>query len=82
MKAAYRHIAPVATVQGSGGKRGELRTRARSAARVSSSAQAGDIIVSRTVKDLVAGSGIEFEDFGMHHLKGVPDPGQLYRVSG
>jgi pimeloyl-ACP methyl ester carboxylesterase len=38
------------------------------AARVSSMAAGGDILVSRTVKDLVAGSGIEFEDFGTHEL--------------
>jgi class 3 adenylate cyclase len=36
--------------------------------------------VSRTVKDLVAGSGITFEDFGTHTLKGIPDPWRLYRV--
>jgi hypothetical protein len=34
--------------------------------------------VSRTVKDLVAGSGIEFEDRGEHSLKGVPDKWQVY----
>jgi hypothetical protein len=37
-------------------------------------------VVSRTIKDLVAGSGITFEDFGTHVLKGVPDTWQLYRV--
>jgi class 3 adenylate cyclase len=42
---------------------------------------ADDIVVSRTIKDLVAGSGITFEDFGTHVLKGVPDPWQLYRVA-
>jgi hypothetical protein len=35
----------------------------------------------RTVKDIVAGSGIKFEDFGTHVLKGVPDDWQLYRVA-
>jgi class 3 adenylate cyclase len=40
-----------------------------------------DIVVSRTIKDLVAGSGISFEDFGRHALKGLPDAWQLYRVS-
>jgi class 3 adenylate cyclase len=43
-------------------------------------AAGGDILVSRTVKDLVAGSGIEFEDTGTHTLKGVPDTHQLFRV--
>jgi class 3 adenylate cyclase len=51
------------------------------AARVSGMAAGGDILVSRTVKDLVAGSGIEFEDFGTHALKGIPDEHQLYKVT-
>ena len=50
------------------------------AARVSGMAAGGDILVSRTIKDLVAGSGIEFEDFGTHTLKGIPDEHQLYKV--
>jgi pimeloyl-ACP methyl ester carboxylesterase len=49
--------------------------------RVASLGGADDIVVSRTIKDLVAGSGITFEDFGTHVLKGVPDPWQLYRVA-
>jgi len=51
------------------------------AARVSGMAAGGDILVSRTVKDLVAGSGIEFEDFGIHALKGIPDEHQLYKIT-
>jgi class 3 adenylate cyclase len=51
------------------------------AARVSGMAAGGDILVSRTVKDLVAGSGIGFEDFGVHSLKGIPDEHQLYKVT-
>ena len=51
------------------------------AARVSGMASAGEILVSRTVKDLVAGSGIEFEDFGTHALKGIPDVHQLLMVT-
>jgi len=51
------------------------------AARIADIAPAREIIVSRTVKDLVAGSGLVFEDFGVHALKGVPDDWQLYRVS-
>jgi hypothetical protein len=38
--------------------------------------------VSRTVTDLVAGSGIEFADRGAHALKGVPGEWQLYAVAG
>jgi class 3 adenylate cyclase len=41
-------------------------------ARVSAKAGAGEVLVSSTVKDLVAGSGIEFEDRGVHRLRGVP----------
>jgi class 3 adenylate cyclase len=41
-------------------------------ARISALAGAGEVFVSSTVKDLVAGSGIEFEDRGVHQLKGVP----------
>jgi class 3 adenylate cyclase len=50
-------------------------------ARVSSQAKAGEVLVSSTVKDLVAGSGIEFEDRGSHELKGVPGEWRLYAVS-
>jgi class 3 adenylate cyclase len=35
-------------------------------------AAAGEVLVSSTVKDLVAGSGLEFEDRGEHEFKGVP----------
>jgi len=50
------------------------------AARVMAAAGAGEIICSRTVKDLVAGSGFVFDDRGTHSLKGVPDGWQLYAV--
>jgi class 3 adenylate cyclase len=49
-------------------------------ARVSAAAKPGEVLVSGTVKDLVAGSGIEFEDRGMHELKGVPGAWRLYAV--
>jgi class 3 adenylate cyclase len=39
-----------------------------------------EVWVSRTVKDLVAGSGLSFDDAGEHELKGVPDRWRLYRV--
>ncbi len=51
-------------------------------ARVASLAGPGEILVSSTVKDLVAGSGLAFEDRGEHELKGVPDRWRLYRVVG
>jgi class 3 adenylate cyclase len=47
-------------------------------ARVGALANAGEVLVSRTVTDLVAGSGIEFEERGTHALKGVPGEWQLY----
>jgi class 3 adenylate cyclase len=47
---------------------------------VSSLAGPSQILVSQTVKDLVAGSGLAFEDAGEHDLKGVPDRLQLYGV--
>jgi class 3 adenylate cyclase len=50
------------------------------AARVASLAGANEVVVSRTVKDLVAGSRITFTDFGTHSLKGIPDEWQLYRA--
>ena len=51
-------------------------------ARVASHAGPSEVWVSQTVKDLVAGSGLTFEDAGEHELKGVPDPWRLYRVTG
>jgi class 3 adenylate cyclase len=50
------------------------------AARVLAQAGAGEIVCSRTVKDLVAGAGFAFADRGAHRLKGVPDSWQLYAV--
>ncbi|HTG46913.1 MAG TPA: adenylate/guanylate cyclase domain-containing protein [Actinomycetota bacterium] len=50
-------------------------------ARVGALAGASEVLVSQTVKDLVAGSGLTFEDAGEHELKGVPDRWRLYRVT-
>jgi len=50
------------------------------AARVAAMAGEDEVLVSSTVKDLVAGSGIRFEDRGAHALKGVPDEWRLYDV--
>jgi class 3 adenylate cyclase len=49
-------------------------------ARVAAIAQSGEVLVSRTVKDLVAGSGIELDDRGEYELKGVPGEWQLFAV--
>jgi class 3 adenylate cyclase/alpha-beta hydrolase superfamily lysophospholipase len=51
-------------------------------ARISSLASAGEVLVSSTVKDLVAGSGLRFEDRGEHQLKGVPDAWHLFALEG
>jgi class 3 adenylate cyclase len=48
------------------------------AARVAALAKEGEVLVSRTVRDLVVGSGLDFEDRGAHELKGVPDDWQIY----
>jgi class 3 adenylate cyclase/pimeloyl-ACP methyl ester carboxylesterase len=49
-------------------------------ARVGAAAGPSEVLVSQTVKDLVAGSGVSFEDRGERELKGVPDRWRLYRV--
>jgi class 3 adenylate cyclase len=51
-------------------------------ARVAALALPGEVLVSRTVKDLVSGSGIEFDDRGEQALKGVPGAWRLYAVRG
>jgi class 3 adenylate cyclase len=50
------------------------------AARVAAAAPAGGVLVSQTVKDLIAGSDIALEDRGVHRLKGIPDPSRLFAV--
>jgi class 3 adenylate cyclase/pimeloyl-ACP methyl ester carboxylesterase len=50
-------------------------------ARVSAAASGGEVLVSQTVKDLVAGAGGEFEERGEHELKGVPGTWRLYSVA-
>ncbi|HLX19021.1 MAG TPA: hypothetical protein VKR23_02610, partial [Gaiellaceae bacterium] len=50
-------------------------------ARISAMAQPSEVLVSSTVKDLVAGSGIEFDDRGVHALKGIADEWHLYAVT-
>jgi len=49
--------------------------------RVASNARAGEVLVSQTVRDLVAGSGIRFLDRGTHELKGIPGSWQLFAVT-
>jgi class 3 adenylate cyclase len=50
-------------------------------ARVSALAGRNDVLVSSTLRDLVIGSGLEFEDLGTHQLKGVPGEWHLFAVA-
>ena len=50
--------------------------------RIMSTAGRSEVLVSQTVKDLVAGSGLAFDEAGEHQLKRVPDRWRLYRVIG
>jgi class 3 adenylate cyclase len=50
------------------------------AARIMATANAREVVISRTVKDLVAGSGIEFDSMGEHSLKGLDEKWQLFKV--
>jgi class 3 adenylate cyclase/pimeloyl-ACP methyl ester carboxylesterase len=52
------------------------------AARVAGLAGSGEVLTSSTVKDLVAGSGLQFSDRGSHTLRGVPDQWRLFEVQG
>ena len=52
------------------------------AAQVEALADPGQVLVSRTVVDLIVGSGIEFADRGEHELRGVPGTWRLFAVEG
>jgi len=56
-----------------GGRRKARRIAVHTGARVAALAGAGEVLVSQTVHDLVAGSGIEFDDRGLHTLRGLGD---------
>jgi class 3 adenylate cyclase len=49
-------------------------------ARVAAAAGPGEVLVASTVRDLVAGSGLQFDDRGEHELKGVPESKRLFAV--
>jgi class 3 adenylate cyclase len=51
-------------------------------ARIVGDAEPGEILVSRTVKDLVAGSGLDLQDRGEHRLKDIPEPQRLFAMIG
>src|SRR5581483_8974427 len=50
-------------------------------ARVAAVAEPGEVLVTGTVRDLVAGSGLEFADRGARELRGIPGPWKLYALS-
>jgi class 3 adenylate cyclase len=50
------------------------------AARVAARAEAGEVLVSRTVADLIAGSDVQLTDRGEYDLKGIPEPWRLFAV--
>jgi len=65
------------------GRAGEVRGIAvHTGARVAALAGPGEILVSRTIRDLVAGSPIRLERRGTHELKGVPGPWEIFAVTG
>lgn len=50
-------------------------------ARIGAMARPGEVLTSRTVRDLSAGSGLRFQSVGSHHLKGLPEDTEVFRVS-
>ena len=50
-------------------------------ARIGALAGAAEVLASRTVRDLSAGSGLTFESLGVHRLKGLPEDTEVFRVS-
>jgi class 3 adenylate cyclase len=58
----------------------QVRVGLHTGARIAANAQPGEVLVSSTVKDLVAGSELTFEDHGTHELKGIPGEWRLFAV--
>ena len=90
VRAIQREAAPLGLRLHAGVHTGEVervgRTAVRgvavhTAARIAALASSTEVFVSATVKDLVAGSGLTFEDRGVHTLKGLPEPRQVFAVS-
>ncbi|HSI26088.1 MAG TPA: adenylate/guanylate cyclase domain-containing protein [Aeromicrobium sp.] len=76
------HTGEVEMVEGADGAPDVAGIAVHIAARVGAKAGTGEVLVSGTVKDLVAGSGIRFADRGEHELKGIPDQWRLFAVEG
>jgi class 3 adenylate cyclase len=85
-RAAVEAVTPLGIEVRAGVHTGEVETidgkvgglAVNTGARVAGLAQPSEVLVSQTVKDLVAGSGLEFEDAGEHVLKGIPERWRLY----
>jgi pimeloyl-ACP methyl ester carboxylesterase len=69
------HTGEVETIAGKAGGLGVVI-----GSRIGALADASEVLVSQTVKDLVTGSGLEFDDAGEHELKGIPERRRLYRA--
>jgi class 3 adenylate cyclase len=88
-RAAVEAVRPLGLELRAGVHTGEVETIAEKVrgiaviigARIAAQAGSSEVLVSRTVLDLVGGSGLRFEDAGEHKLKGVPDRWRLYRVA-
>ena len=80
-EAASRFAAGFMLAKSSGGPR-DLPGSPCTSARASATSPTGEVLVTRTVSDLVAGSGIAFEERGEHELKGVPETWALYAATG
>ncbi|MGH2809932.1 MAG: adenylate/guanylate cyclase domain-containing protein, partial [Actinomycetota bacterium] len=72
------HTGEIEFRRGDGGEQDIAGIGVHIAARVMALAGASEVLVSSTVKDLVAGSGLEFDDRGAHELKGVPGQWRLF----
>jgi class 3 adenylate cyclase len=88
-QAIVEAVQPVGVEVRAGVHTGEVETVAGKAgglavvigSRVSGIAEPSEVLVSQTVRDLTSGSGLLFEDAGVHELKGVPEPWRLYRLA-
>jgi len=89
VEAIERSLAPLGLELRGGVHCGEVEVRGgdvggiavHTAARVAALAGPGEVLVSQTVRDLVAGSGLTFDDRGLHRLKGVPGDWRLFALA-
>jgi class 3 adenylate cyclase len=90
VRAIQREVAPLRLRLHAGVHTGEVErvgttvqgVAVHTAARIAALASSNEVFVSATVRDLVAGSGLSFEDRGVHTLKGLPEPRQVFALTG